>query len=201
MMPNDASLNGHTHSRTHLVIWTVLKAVGKRGGEWCRLGLQIAEAQCQREGERKCVGYRERGRQQKEEDEEEAGHERWWLDGQEVLETLRQEVQLRQVREAQVAIFIQDGRQVWEVEGEGEKRSPFGPVLVWNLLALCRACWGCMLRTAPSVFPPPHFSGAEWGGKEGVLRGKRQALMWQFGQKLWSEEWRRPKGPMGQCKW
>lgn len=181
----------HTHSRTHLVIWTVLKAVGKRGGEWRRLGLQIAEAQCQREGECKCVGYRERGRQQEEEDEEETGHKRWWLDGQEVLETLRQEVQLRQVREAQVAIFIQERRQVWEVQGEGEKRSSFGTVLVWNLLAPCRAC---MSRTAPSAFPPPQFSGGEWGGK-------RRALMWQRGRKVRREERTRPKGPMGQCKW
>lgn len=187
-----------THIRTHLVIWTVLKAVGKRGGEWCCLGLQIAEAQRQGKGERKCVGYREWGRQQKEEDEEEAGHEWWWLDGQEMLEALRQEVQLGQVREAQVSIFIQERRQVWEMQGEGEKCSPFS-VLVWNLLAFCRACGDCVLRTAPSALPPPHFSGGEWGGKEGVLGGKRRALtMWQWEH---SRRVNEANGPMEQCKW
>lgn len=187
------------HIHTHLVIWTVLKAVAKRGVEWRSLGLQIAEAQCQREGERKCVGYRERGRQQKEEDEEEAGHKRWWLDGQEVLEALRHEVNLGQVREAQVAIFVQERRQVWEVQGEGEKRSLFGPVLVCNPLALFWACWSCVLRTAPSAFPPPHFSGGERGGKEGGFGGKRRTLTRARSIEAWRVD--DAKGSMERCKW
>lgn len=51
-----------------------------------------------------------------------------------------------------------------------------------------------MLRTAPSAFPPPHFSGGERGGKEGGFGGKRRTLT-RARSKLRREEWMTPKGP------
>lgn len=72
----------------------VMVALGYGGGQGGCLGLQVAEAQRQREGQCEGVGDREGGGEQKEEDEEEAGDERGRLNGQEVLRALGEEAHL-----------------------------------------------------------------------------------------------------------
>lgn len=102
-------------------------ALGYAGGQRGCLGLQVAEAQRQGEGESEGVGHREGGGEQKEEDEEEAGDERRGPDGQKVLSALWQEAHLRQVGEAEVPVLVQDGRQVGQVQGEREERAAAHP--------------------------------------------------------------------------
>lgn len=91
------------------------------GGQRGRLGLQVAEAQGQRERESERVWDRERGGQEEEEDEEEARDEGGGLDRKEILGALRKEAHLRKIRERQVPVLVQNRGQVGEVEREGEK--------------------------------------------------------------------------------
>lgn len=90
----------------------VMVALGYGGGQGGCLGLQVAEAHRQGKGEGEGVGDGEGGGQQEEEDEEEAGDERGWLNGQEVLRTLREEAHFWKIGEGDVTIIVQDGGQV-----------------------------------------------------------------------------------------
>lgn len=113
----------------------VMVALGYGGGQGGCLGLQVAEAQRQGEGEGEGVRDGEGGGEQKEEDEEEAGDERWWLNGQEILRALREEAHLCQVGEGDVAVIVQEGGQVGQVQGEGEERAAAALALLQPLLA------------------------------------------------------------------
>lgn len=110
-------------------------ALGYGGGQGGCLGLQVAEAQRQGEGEGEGVGDGEGGGEQEEEDEEEAGNEWRWLNGQEVLRALREEAHLGQIGEGDVAVLVQEGGQVGQVQGEGEERAAAAPALLQPLLA------------------------------------------------------------------
>lgn len=101
----------------------VMVALGKARGQGGGLGLQVAEAQRQGEGECESGRDGEGGGQQEEEDEEEAGDEGRRLNGEEVLCALRQEAHLRQVGEGDVAVLVQDGRHVRQVQGERKERA------------------------------------------------------------------------------
>lgn len=94
------------------------------GGQRGRLGLQVTETQGQREGQGERVWDGEGGGEEEEEDEEEAGDERGGLDRQEVLGALRQEAHLGQIREREVAVFVQNGGQIGEVQRDGEQPTP-----------------------------------------------------------------------------
>lgn len=113
----------------------VMVALGYGGGQGGCLGLQVAEAQRQGEGEGEGVRDGERGGEQEEEDEEEAWDERWGLNGQEVLSALREEAHLGQIRESNVAVIVQEGGQVGQVQGEGEERAATPLALLEPLLA------------------------------------------------------------------
>lgn len=113
----------------------VMVALGYGGGQGGCLGLQVAEAQGQWEGESESIGDREGGGEQEEEDEEEARDKWWWFNGEEVLRALGEEVQLGKIGEGDVTIFVQDGRQVGQVQGEGEERAAAALALLQPLLA------------------------------------------------------------------
>lgn len=113
----------------------VMVALGYGGSQGGSLGLQVAEAQRQGEGEGESVWDGERGGQQEEENEEEAGDEWRWLDGQEVLRTLREEAHFGQIGEGDVTVFVQDRGQVGQVQGEGEECATMIPALLQSLLA------------------------------------------------------------------
>lgn len=116
--------NIQAYTNTHLLfLWTVMVmvALGYGSSQGGCLGLQVAEAQRQREGEGEGIGDWEGSGEQEEENEEEAGDEWRWLNGQEVLCALREEAHLWQIGEGDVAVLIQDGGQVRQVQGEGEE--------------------------------------------------------------------------------
>lgn len=113
----------------------VMEALGYGCAQGGCLGLQVAEAQRQREGQGEGVRDGEGGGEQEEEDEEEAGDERGRLDGHEVLCALGEEAHLRQVGEADVAVVVQDGGQVRQVQGEGEEGAAAALALLQPLLA------------------------------------------------------------------
>lgn len=113
----------------------VMVALGYGGSQGGSLGLQVAEAQRQGEGEGKSIWDGEGGGQQEEEDEEEAGDEWRWLDGQEVLRTLREEAHFGQIGEGDVTVFVQDRGQVGQVQGEGEECAAMIPALLQSLLS------------------------------------------------------------------
>lgn len=113
----------------------VMVALGYGGGQGGCLGLQVAEAQRQREGEGEGVGDGEGGGEQEEEDEEEAGDERGRLNGEEVLRAHGEEAHLGQIGEGDVAVLVQDGGQVGQVQGEGEERAAAALALLQPLLA------------------------------------------------------------------
>lgn len=112
----------------------VMVALGYGGSQGGSLRLQVAEAQRQGEGEGESVWDGEGGGQQEEEDEEEAGDERRRLDGQEVLRALGEEAHFGQIGEGDVTVFIQDGGQVGQVQGEREECAAAIPALLQPLL-------------------------------------------------------------------
>lgn len=110
-------------------------ALGYEGGQRSCLGLQVAEAQRQGEREGEGVGDRKGRGEQEEEDEEEARDERWWLNGKKVLCTLREKAHLGQIGEGDVAVLVQDGGQIGEVQREGEECAAATLALLQPLLA------------------------------------------------------------------
>lgn len=99
----------------------LMQALSDGCGERSRLGLQVAQTQRQREGQREGVRHRERRGQEKEEDDvEEAGDERRRLAGPEMLRALREQ--------GEVAILIQKRGEVGEVQGEGEQSAAPPPM-------------------------------------------------------------------------
>lgn len=113
----------------------VMVALGYGSGQGGCLGLQVAEAQRQGEREGEGVRHREGGGEQEEEDEEEAGDERRGLNRHEVLRAHREEAHLRQVGKGDVAVLVQQGGQVGQVQGEGEERAAAALALLQPLLA------------------------------------------------------------------